>query len=165
MNLFPAPLSADDGGDHGSSQSKPSKPKKGKKETHADPRHHAITSSWGSQFQTFHSQGYVFNGRDASALKRFLTSARDVTAEKFMERAGKAWAHAKADRFARHCARAATIAGLCDAWNDIATEMQRPPPTAGGAYSMRPNNRRDERGQLPGEIPTDVTAAKIPRIG
>lgn len=163
QNLFPAPLAADDGGGQKSSSSKPSRSKKAKSE--ADPRHHEITSKWGEPYRTFHGQSYVFSGKDASALKRFLASARDVTAAQFMERAGKAWTHAKADRFARQCARAATIAGLCDAWNDIVTEMQRPAAGTGAMHDRRPKNRRDERGQLPGEIPTDVTADKIPRIG
>jgi hypothetical protein len=136
----------------------PSKPKKPKSE--ADPRHHEITSQWGEPYRTFHGQSYVLSGKDVSALKRFLASARDVTAAQFMERAVKAWAHAKADRFARQCARAATIAGLCDAWNDIVTEMQR--PQGGQATSFK--NGRNERGQRPNEIPTDVTADKIPRI-
>jgi hypothetical protein len=162
MTLFPAPLAADDGGGQKSSSSKPSKSKKAKSE--ADPRHHEITSQWGEPYRSFHGQTYVFSGKDGSALKRFLASARDVTAAQFMERAGKAWAHAKADRFARQCARAATIAGLCDAWNDIVTEMQRPAAGAGTMHDRRPKNRRDERGQLPGEIPTDVTADKIRRI-
>lgn len=164
MNLFPAPLSADDGGEQGKA-SIPPKPKKEKKASDADPRHHEITSQWSGPYKTFHGQGYVFSGKDVSVLKRFLASARDVTAAQFMERAGKAWAHAKADRFARQCARAATIAGLCDAWNDIVTEMQRPAAGTATMHDRRPKNRRDERGQLPGEIPTDVTAAKIPRIG
>ncbi|RBP42428.1 helix-turn-helix protein [Roseimicrobium gellanilyticum] len=160
MNLFPASLSADDGGEQGKPlKSHSSKPKKVKSE--ADPRHHEITSQWGSTYRAFHGQSYVFNKKDVSNLKRFLADDSSTTAEQFLHRAQEAWKRAKEDPYARQCASAATITGLCSRWNDITLELQR---ARGGGNVMRFKNGRDDRGQRPGEIKTDVTADKIPRI-
>jgi len=139
----------------------------------ADPRFHEMVTQWHAAYQTETGEAYIFHGgRDGAALKRFLQAAADTTPEAFMERARAAWARYKADRFATKCAQAATLHGFCTCWNDIGQQLKTPAVSVGGASATgagagqrRPhNNNRDERGQRPGEIPTDVSVDQIRRL-
>lgn len=92
--------------------------------TAPDGRHHEITARWGERFREACGFDYAFNGRDAAALKRFLAGSRE-TADGFLETARGAWERSKSDRFARSCRMAATIHGLCIAYNDVRMELAR----------------------------------------
>ena len=143
-----------------------SKPK-GKFPADTDPRFHEIVTHWHEAYQSETGEAYIFHGgRDGAALKRFLLAAAGVTPETFMERARAAWARAKADRFATKCAQAATLHGFCTCWNDIGQQLKTSAAaavTTGTGGARRPNDR-DERGQRPGEIPTDVHVDQIRRL-
>jgi hypothetical protein len=136
----------------------------------ADPRFHEIVTRWHAAYQRETGEAYIFHGgRDGAALKRFLHAAADTTPEVFMERACGAWARYKADRFATKCAQAATLHGFCTCWNDIGQQLKTPAVASGagagvGAGQRRTHNGRDERGQRPGEIPTDVSVDHIRRL-
>lgn len=99
--------------------------KNGASSRNTDPRHHEITSRWSASFVSIHGFDYAFQGRDAAALKRFLPAAT-VTTDEFFSVASAAWVRAAGDKFARQCKQAATIHGLCGAWNDIRAELARP---------------------------------------
>lgn len=95
----------------------------------ADPRHHAITSQWSGAYCEAHGCSYVSaGGRDGAALKQFLKASSAVTVEEFLTVARQAWERGKTDRYAGRCRSAATIHGLCTAWNDIRMELARPGP-------------------------------------
>jgi hypothetical protein len=134
----------------------------------ADPRFHEIVTRWHEAYHTETGEAYIFHGgRDGAALKRFLQAAATVTPEGFMERARAAWARYKADRFATKCAQAATLHGFCTCWNDIGQQLKTPAAASGGGVGtaqQRSINHRDERGQRPGEIPTDVSVDQIRRL-
>ena len=139
---------------------------KAKPPAEADPRFHEIVTRWHAAYQKETGEAYIFHGgRDGAALKRFLQAAAGTTPEAFMERACAAWARYKADRFATKCAQAATVHGFCTCWNDIGQQLKTPAVTSGaGAGQRRTHNGRDERGQRPGEIPTDVSVDHIRRL-
>lgn len=140
---------------------------KGKDKNVADPRFHDIVTRWHEAYQTVTGEAYILHGgRDGAALKRFLQAAANVTPETFLERARAAWARAKADRFATRCAQAATLHGFCTCWNDIGQQLKTPMPTEVAGINTRRTNHdtRDERGQRPGEIPTDVSVDEIRRL-
>lgn len=90
-----------------------------------DGRHHAITSQWGERYSKHFGGTYVFHGKDAAKLKKFLGICKD-DAETILSVAEKAWSRAKSDRFAGRCKKAATISGFCEAFNDIRAELSTP---------------------------------------
>jgi hypothetical protein len=90
-----------------------------------DGRHREIASRWGALYETEFGVGYSFSGRDASDLKRFLSTMK-CSPEEFFNVAACAWRRAKEDRYAGNCKRAATIHGLCASYNDIQVELQSP---------------------------------------
>lgn len=146
---------------------------KGNARDAADPRFHPIITQWHEAYHAETGEAYILHGgRDGAALKRFLQSAASVTPDDFMERARAAWARYKADRFATKCAQAATLHGFCTCWNDIGQQLKTPTPAeaaqshalASTARRSTPHHARDERGQKPGEIPTDVRVDEIRRL-
>lgn len=88
-----------------------------------DTRHYEISSKWGALFEGAFNAKYTFTGKDAAALKRFLSASREP-AEEFLTVAVKAWERTKQDRYAKRCKEAATIHGLCVFFNDIQVELQ-----------------------------------------
>jgi hypothetical protein len=133
----------------------------------ADPRFHDIVTRWHATYTEHTGEAYIFHGgRDGAALKRFLQAAANVTPETFIERARAAWTRAKADRFATKCAQAATLHGCCTCWNDIGQQLKTPTPAEASTSAARRATlpTRDERGQRPGEVPTDVSVDDIRRL-
>lgn len=94
-------------------------------EKHADPRHAEISRRWGDLFKGAFGAAYHFTGRDAKALHRFLKSTKDA-GEEIITVAIRAWERSKQDRFCAFCKQAATIHGLCGAYNGIRVELQTP---------------------------------------
>lgn len=140
---------------------------KGNDKNVADPRFHEIVTRWHDAYATHTGEAYIFHGgRDGAALKRFLQAAAGVTPETFIERAHAAWTRAKADRFATKCAQAATLHGFCTCWNDIGQQLKTPTPAEASTSAARrgAHPARDERGQRPGEVPTDVSVDDIRRL-
>jgi hypothetical protein len=88
----------------------------------ADPRHHEITSQWGERFRNVFGSDYTMGGQDLSALKRFLTTCKDPS-DDILNTAAAAWGRIRTDRFAKACKNAATIRGLCGAYNEIRVEL------------------------------------------
>ncbi|QIF04312.1 hypothetical protein [Roseimicrobium sp. ORNL1] len=136
-----------------------------------DPRHSEICHLWEGAYREHHGEPYALNGgKDGSALKRFLPLVRELSPDSFIARAQEAWARYRDDRFATKCAQASTIHGLCTFWNDIAAQLKTPTSHAAttSASSTSPlarrGNNRDENGQRPGEIPTDVRAIDMRRL-
>ncbi len=132
-----------------------------------DARFHAITDGCGATYLEALGMRYSFQGgKDGSALKRFLESNQDASVEDFLTTWDKALRRAKEDPFARHCSQAGTIHGFCTRWNDVRLELQRPAGGKSGNPGEGAGRRRvrDERGQYPGEIPTDVSVDDIRRL-
>ncbi|WP_009964896.1 YdaU family protein [Verrucomicrobium spinosum] len=126
------------GGDGGAGGISPPPGKPLKPDGTSDPRHHAITQAWGPRFEEFHGFRYDFQGKDAVRLRNFLQRSREGV-ETFLEVAESAWARTHEDTYASASKRAATIAGLCDHWNAIRTELQaRPLPVGRGNHAAEP---------------------------
>jgi hypothetical protein len=109
----------------------------------ADPRRHAITSQWGQRYRKAFGFDYALSGCDAAALKRLLQGIED-SSETFLSVAEDAWKRAKDDRFATACKKAASIHGLCGAYNDVRVELKRPFQSNGtnGTHAQAPTPAR-----------------------
>lgn len=125
-----------------------------------DPRHGEIVRGWGARHQAVHGAPYVSQGgRDGSALKRLLDSAPELTVQAFLERAEAAWHRVSQDRFTSRCKQAATIHGLCHAWNEVGLELQAPPAAVGAR-----GHGHDARGQRPDEMSANDSWAKVRKL-
>ncbi|WP_206026151.1 hypothetical protein [Roseimicrobium sp. ORNL1] len=119
-----------------------------------DPRFHSITQRCGDTFHAALGMEYSFQGgKDGSALKRFLENNGNVSAEDFLNVWTQALRRTREDPYARHCSQAGSIHGLCTRWNDVRLELQRP--------ATAKKSTHEERFQRSGEIPTDVSMAKV----